>query len=116
MSLGMSYKDYWEGENRLPFFWLRAESKRCRRQLEEQNMAAWLNGFYNMQALSVTLANAFGKSCSIQAEYPGKPMELFGNGKQTRQISEEEQEQAEMAVEIALDNFVSALGGRRRNG
>ena len=113
MSLGMSYMDYWEGENCLPSFFMQAYNKRRRREMEEQNFSAWLNGLYNMQAFGVVLSNAFAKSGSPRAEYPGKPMEIFPR-EMTEKEKLEEQERAELAAEIALDNFVAALGGRRK--
>ena len=42
MSLGMSYTDYWEGENCLPSFFIQAYNKRRKREMEEQNFSAWL--------------------------------------------------------------------------
>ena len=72
MSLGMSYTDYWEGENSLPGFFIQAYNQRRRREMEEQNFNAWLGGFYNMQAFAVVLSNAFAKKGSPPAEYPDK--------------------------------------------
>lgn len=113
MSLGMSYTDYWEGENSLPRFFIQAYNQRRRREMEEQNFNAWLSGFYNMQAFAVVLSNAFAKKGCPPAEYPDKPMEIFPREK-TQQEKIDEQERAEMAVELALDNFVAALGGKRK--
>lgn len=113
MSLGMSYTDYWEGENSLPSFFIQAYNKRRKREMEEQNFNAWLNGLYNAQAFSVVLSNAFAKQGSPRAEYPDKPMEIFQR-EMTEQEKIEEQKRAELAAEIALDNFVAALGGKRK--
>ena len=113
MSLGMSYTDYWEGENCLPSFFIQAYNKRRKRELEEQNFSAWLNGLYCKNAFEVVLSNAFAKQGSPRAEYPGKPMEIFPR-EMTEKEKLEEQERAELAAEIALDNFVAALGGKRK--
>lgn len=113
MSLGMSYKDYWEGDNRAPVFLIKSHNERRRREMEDENFKAWLNGLYNMQGYAVVIANAFSKRGSDPAEYPDKPFEIFPAEK-PQLDKQEEQERAEMAVEIALDNFVAALGGKRK--
>lgn len=112
MSLGMSYTDYWEGENCLPSFFIQAYNKRHKRELEEQNFSAWLNGLYCKNAFEVVLSNAFAKQGSPQAEYPDKPMEIFQHEK-TEKEKMDEQEQARLRVKIALDNFVAAFSGRK---
>ena len=112
MSLGMSYTDYWEGENCLPSFFIQAYNKRHKRELEEQNFSAWLNGLYCKNAFNVVLSNAFAKQGSPQAEYPDKPMEIFQHEK-TEKEKMDEQEQARLRIKIALDNFVAAFSGRK---
>ena len=117
MSLGMSYTEYWEGENSLPGFFIQAHEKRRRREMEEQNFNAWLNGMYNARAFGVVLSNAFAKKGSPPAEYFDKPIELFPHEK-TEKEKADEQEQARLRVKIALDNFVAALsnGKEKNNG
>nr|DAJ05906.1 MAG TPA: hypothetical protein [Caudoviricetes sp.] len=112
MSLGMSYTDYWEGENCLPSFFIQAYNQRHKRELEEQNFSAWLNGLYCKNAFNVVLSNAFAKQGSPQTEYPAKPMEIFQREK-TEKEKMDEQEQARLRVKIALDNFVAAFSGRK---
>lgn len=114
MSLGMSYTDYWEGENSLPSFFIQAYNQRRKREMEEQNFNAWLNGLYNAQAFSVVLSNAFAKRGSPQAEYPDKPIEIFAH-KKTEKEKADEQEQARLRVKIALDNFVAAFSNGKEN-
>lgn len=114
MSLGMSYADYWEGDNSLPGFFIQAYNKRRKREMEEQNLIAWLNGKYNMQAFGIALSNAFAKKGSPRAEYPDKPFEIFPREK-TEKEKADEQEQARLRVKIALDNFVAAFGGGKEN-
>ncbi len=108
MSLGMSYTDYWEGENCLPSFFIQAYNQRRKRELEEANFRAWLNGSYNELALEIALHNAFSGKNSPRAEYPDKPPEIFQHEK-TEKEKIDEQEQARLRVKIALDNFVAAL-------
>lgn len=108
MSLGMSYTDYWEGENCLPSFFIQAYNQRRKRELEEANFKAWLNGSYNELALEIALHNAFAGKNSPRAEYPNKPPEIFRHEK-TEKEKADEQEQARLRVKIALDNFVAAF-------
>ena len=114
MSLGMSYTDYWEGENCLPSFFIQAYNKRRKRELEEQNFSAWLNGLYCKNAFDVVLSNAFAKQGSPRAEYPGKPMEIFPR-EMTEKEKLEDQDRAELAAEIALDTLSQLLAARERS-
>lgn len=111
MSIGMSYADYWEGENCLPGFYLRAYQKRRKREIEEKNYAAWLAGFYNMNAFGVVLSNAFSGKDSSPAEYFDKPIEIFPKEK-TAEEKEKEQEAARLRMKIAMDNFAAAVNSK----
>lgn len=113
MSLGMSYKDYWEGENCLPRFFIEAYEKRRQRDIEEQNFSAWLTGLYNMKAFGVVLSNAFAERGSPPEEYFDKPIELFRREK-TEEEKAAEQEQARLRMKIALDNFTAAVNSSFR--
>lgn len=104
MSLGMSYTDYWEGENCLPSFFIQAYNKRHKRELEEQNFSAWLNGLYCMNAFNVVLSNAFAKQGSPQAEYPDKPLEIFPREKTAAEIEAERR-----AILRRIDRSLSAM-------
>ena len=107
MSLGMSYTDYWEGENCLPNFYLRAYNERRRRETEDQNFAAWLNGMYAANAFGVVLSNAFAKSGSPRSEYPEKPFEIFPHEK-TEAEQEAEREEVLKRIERSLSAMTAA--------
>lgn len=116
MSIGMSYADYWEGDNCLPSFYLRAYQKRRKREIEEKNYTAWLEGFYNMNAFGVVLSNAFSDKNSSPAEYFDKPIELFPKEK-TAEEKAQEQEAARLRMKIAMDNFAAAVNSQyKRKG
>ena len=116
MSIGMSYADYWEGDNCLPSFYLWAYQKRRKREIEEKNYTAWLEGFYNMNAFGVVLSNAFAGENSSPAEYYDKPVEIFPKEK-TAEEKEKEQEAARLRMKIALDNFAAAVNSQyKRKG
>ncbi len=107
MSIGMSYADYWEGENCLPNFYLRAYNERKRREMEDQNFAAWLNGLYAANAFGTVLSNAFAKNGSPRNEYPEKPFEIFPHEK-TAAEQEAEREEALKRIERSLSAMTAA--------
>lgn len=107
MSIGMSYADYWEGENCLPRFFLNAYNERRRREMEEQNFNAWLTGVYTANAFGVVLSNAFAKSGSPREEYPEKPFEIFPHEKTKAEI-EAEKEALLQRIERSLSAMTAA--------
>lgn len=104
MSLGMSYTDFWEGENCLPSFFIQAYNQRRKRELEEANFRAWLNGSYNELALEIALHNAFAGKNSPRAEYPDKPPEIFPREKTAAEIEAERR-----AILRRIDRSLSAM-------
>ncbi|MGN1340525.1 MAG: hypothetical protein ACI4WS_09555, partial [Oscillospiraceae bacterium] len=107
-------------ENCLPGFYLRAFQKRRKREIEEKNYTAWLEGYYNMKAFGVVLSNAFAGENSSPAEYYDKPIELFPKEK-TAEEKAQEQETARIRMKIAMDNFAAAVnsqfkGKEKNNG
>ena len=65
MALGMSYEDYWYGDNDLVKYYREADTFRKRIRNEE----LWLQGMYFAQAI----ATNFDK----KAKYPEKPFDIF---------------------------------------
>lgn len=47
MSIGMSYEEYWNGDNELPRYYRKAHEKR----MENHNFEMWLQGMYIYEAL-----------------------------------------------------------------
>ena len=113
MSIGMSYKDYWEGENALPDFYLRAYKMKREREMDDANIKAWLNGFYDFAAYSMAISNAFAGKDDTPSQYFDKPQPLISHsGKPVEKSQEEiekEQEIARLRVKIALDNFTRCV-------
>ena len=120
MSIGMSYKEFWEGDVCLPKFYLRAYKIKQEREQQESNFRAWLDGTYTMKAFEVVLQNAFAKDGTPPAEYFDKPVPL--TEKQQEKRKEENAEAEKLRVKVALDNFInmykkerSVENGRRSN-
>lgn len=67
----MTPTQFWEDEPRLVHSYL------CKHELvlEEQNYQSWLIGFYVYDAMSVVMANSFGKGKKLK--YMEKPVEII---------------------------------------
>ena len=110
MSIGMSYKEFWEGDVCLPSFYLKAHNLKREREDEQNNFNAWLHGLYVHEAFGVVLSNAFADRNAPSSHYPEKPYELKPKEK-SEEDKEKEQELARLRVKIALDNFTAAING-----
>lgn len=79
ITYGMSVKDFWEDDPDLFWAYRFSYYENFRATREYDNFKAWLQGAYFFEAVSIALANSFGKANS---KYPEKPYT----------ISEEERE------------------------
>lgn len=110
MSIGMSYKEFWEGDTALPKFYYETYKKKMGREYEQLDYAAWLNGLYNKYAYEVVMANFFSKKGTPQQKYPDKPMSQSKKEKpKTEEEIEREGEMQSMQAVVALTNFVNAF-------
>lgn len=83
MSMGMTYKEYWEGDNDLPIFY----RKKHEYDLQHMNEMAYLQGAYVAKAIAACFSNG-------EFQYPEKP-ELLNLSINKEIIAEEERLQAE---------------------
>lgn len=80
MLYGMTYNQFWHGNP-----WMARHYKEMHNlQRREKNEEMWINGMYQLSALSVALNNAFNKN---KIKYIEKPFEIFPKSK-----AEKEQE------------------------
>lgn len=93
ITYGMSVKEFWEEDPDL--FWAYRFSfyENFRATKEYDNFKAWLQGAYFFEAVSIALANSFGKG---KAKYPEKPYI----------ISEEEQEKEHIRQQRELETRI----------
>ena len=70
LECGMTPTQFWEDEPRLVHSYLRKHEL----VLEEQNYQSWLIGLYVYDAMSVVMANSFGKGKKLN--YMEKPVEI----------------------------------------
>lgn len=72
LSIGMSADEYWNGYPRLAREYRKAHKK----QLEEWNYKAWIQGRYIADAISATIGNAFIPKGRKPMQYPKEPYAL----------------------------------------
>ena len=64
----MTVKEYWEGDNALPLFYLKSYKMRKKQELDHENLIAWLQGQYIAEAIATCL--------SKNHSYPKEPFNL----------------------------------------
>nr|DAQ31107.1 MAG TPA: hypothetical protein [Caudoviricetes sp.] len=97
MSMGMTYKEFWEGDNDLPIFY----RKKHEYDLQRMNEAAFLQGSYVAKAIAACLSNG-------EFQYPEKP-DLLNLSINKEIIAEEERLQAEQYTK-QLREYMQMLG------
>jgi len=73
---GMSSTDFWEGDPQLYWAYRTFYLKQKEIEAEQNKYNAWLNGNMQCMAVSISLANAFGKG---EKTYFPNYEELFGD-------------------------------------
>ena len=79
LAYGMTYEQYWYGDPWMVRYY--AESYLLKRKVENEN--AWILGAYMMNAVSIALANSFGKK---RYDYLKKPLDLFPKTEAEKQM------------------------------
>ena len=97
MSMGMTYKEFWEGDNDLPKFY----RKKHEYDLQHMNEMAYLQGVYVAKAISACFSNG-------EFKYPDKP-DLLNLSINKEIIAEEEKLQAEQYTK-QLREYMQMLG------
>lgn len=70
MAYGMTYEQFWYGDPWMARAY--AQAYLVRRKIENENM--WIQGAYIANAVTVAIANTFGKK---KADYLKQPLDLF---------------------------------------
>lgn len=97
--MGMTYEQYWDGPPFIAVTYRKAH--KLKRQMANED--AWLQGMYVFDAVSVALANAFGKKGAGKKQYIEKPIDIFPLTEQEKKQRERE----EMAkMEIAMKSMI----------
>ena len=91
MSIGMSYNDFWHGDNDLPKYYLKSYLLKQERDQTLMNYESWLKGLYIYEALCnvAPIFNAFSKKHDA-FPYRSKPIPIT---EKEQRDDEEEQRQ-----------------------
>lgn len=101
ITYGMSANEFWEGNPDL--FWAYRFSYYTKMKSEQENMnfQAWLQGAYIHEAVSVAIANNFGKG--KRASYTKKPYNL------TKEDEEREVQREQKELEMKIRNRIAEM-------
>ena len=92
----MSMKDFWENDPELFWAYRFSYCNKLKRENEEKNYNAWLQGLYFFEGVSIAIANSFGKA---NLKYPELPYGMEKND--GPKISEEEKAVIELKGRVA---------------
>lgn len=107
----MSIKEFWEDDPELFWAYRFSYLTKLKRQSEEKNYLAWLQGAYFYEGLSIALANSFGKG---NYKYPAEPYGLEKKKKnKAPKLTEKEKTVIELKGRVAQ---VQALWKQKDKG
>ena len=98
LSIGMSSKEYWEGDALLP----KAYRKAYKTRQEQTNHEAWLHGLYVYDAVMSALTHLSPKT-DTHKTYTPQPYSF-----NQEKVSEEKKVEAEVQAEMWMKTWVSA--------
>lgn len=100
LSIGISYDEFWHYTPHEINLVTEAYNRKQERKLEYDNLVAFVQGRYMVDALLSTVGNMFSKKGSKTIEYPQKPYDL--NPQEYRELTEEEKQ---AQVKAIFDNL-----------
>lgn len=101
LAIGMSYREYWEGDAELARYFRKAYMIKQ----EEQNHLSWLQGLYIYDALTTSLHNALRDKKTQKRDYPKKPYE-FNHKEKTEKEKAREVAIEQQKAAAWMENFV----------
>ncbi len=108
---GMSIKEFWEDDPELFWAYRFSYITKLKRESEEANYLAWLQGMYFFEGVSIALANSFGKAT---LKYPTEPYGFKSKKKdKTPKLTEKEKTVIELKGRVAQ---VQALWKQKEKG
>lgn len=106
MLCGMTPEQYWNGDPYLAV----AYRKLHKLRVQQRNEELWLQGLYNLDALSVALNNAFSKK---KAKYMERPLQIFPK---TEEEKKREIEETRRKFVARLDALKQAFEKNKAQG
>lgn len=99
LSIGISYREFWTLTPKAVLLILEGYNETRKRKLDYDNLMAYIQGRYFVDALLCTVGNMFSKKGSKQLDYPKEPYNLEGD----RELTQEEKDTKAKAV---IDNLM----------
>ena len=99
LSIGISYHDFWTLTPKAVLLILDGYNQEFQRKLEYDNLIAYLQGRYMVDAIACTVGNMFSKKGAKPLEYPKEPYNLEGE----KELTQEEKDAKAKAV---IDNLM----------
>jgi hypothetical protein len=94
----MSINDFWEKDPELFWAYRFSYINKLKRENEEKNYIAWLQGLYFFEGVSIALANSFGKA---NLKYPTEPYGMETKKSKKPKMTEQEKNVIELKGRIA---------------
>ena len=101
ITYGMSANEFWEGNPDLFWAYRFSYYTRMKEEQEAMNYKLWLQGAYFYEAISVALANSFGKG--KKQSYSSKPYVL------TKEEEEREKKKKSKELETQIKNRIMQM-------
>lgn len=111
LSIGISYHDFWSMTPKIVLLILEGYNQSEKRKFDYDNLVAFIQGRYFVDALLCTVGNMFSKKGSKQLEYPKEPYNFEGE----KELTQEEKDAKANAIISNLmrmkENFEKAKEG-----
>lgn len=110
ISIGMTYKEFWEDDVTIPKSYLKAYKMKIQREQEINEWRMWKQGVYVYEALCDVspILHAFSKKGTKPLPYPSKPYGLEENKEKTEEQKQKEAENERLKAIIAFNAWEKA--------
>ena len=110
ISIGMTYKEFWEDDVTIPKSYLKAYKMKIEREQEINEWRMWKQGVYVYEALCDVspILHAFSKKGTKPLPYPSKPYGIEGNKEKTEEQKQKEAENERLKAIVAFNAWEKA--------
>jgi hypothetical protein len=110
MSIGMSYDEYWHGDNYAYKYYLKAYEMKIERENKEMDYCAWLNGLYTYEAICdcSPILHDFAKKGTKPLRYLEKPIFATKDVEQNEIDEKKKIENGRLAFRVKMDAWMRA--------
>lgn len=104
LSIGVNFRDFWELTPRELLLILDGYNQHEKRKLEYDNLLAFIQGRYFVDALACVVGNMFSKKGAKKLEYPKEPYDL-DNSNKPKDYEDMTQEEKDAQAKSIMDNL-----------